>query len=460
MPINSTHPLYDAAITPWQRCRDVYQGEDAVKAAGKKYLPQPGGLNGEEYDAYKQRALFYEALGRTIDGFVGAVSRKDPTINVPAQLEPIVEDVTADGLSVAEFSKRLCCEAILQGRLGVLADYDEKKDRPYLTLYTAEAITNWFDNNIILNETVYEPDEEDPFKLNAIEQYRQLWLDEGKYAVTIWRKKKTGDGLKIEWIPIQTVWPTRRGAPIDKIPFFWLTPLGKTSRIEKPPLLGLVNVCLSHYRSSADLEHGRHFTGLPTLYITGVGDPDMKVNVGSTAAILLTNPESKVGYVEFAGQGLVSLENALESKEAMMAVLGASVFQKEGKGVEAAETARIRTSGETNLLSGITTSVEETIKAALEFIAEWMGVSGAIEVTLNRDYIESKLDGPTLVGLVQAYQSGALSLEQFLYNLQQGELLAPDTDIQEEVAVVEAAKKKAAEDAVKLAQATKPAPQA
>jgi hypothetical protein len=456
MPIDSRHPLYDKNLPAWQRCRATFNGEDDVKAAGQDYLPKPGGLSDKEYEHYTQRALFYEALGRTISGFVGAIARKDPTVVIPPKFEVVTDDVTADGLNLSELSKRLCSEAILQGRLGILVDYDAEADRAYLTTYTVETITNWQDDRIILAETVYEPDPEDKFKLVAIDQYRQLWLDDGKYTVTVGRKVKTEGMVIPEWIPYETSVPSRRGKPIDKIPFFWLTPLGKTSRIEKPPLLGLVNVCLSHYRNSADLEWGRHFTGLPTLYITGIGDPDTVVNVGSTSAILLQNPDSKAGYVEFTGQGLSSLENALDGKEKMMAVLGASVFSQEKNGVEAEGTARIRKSGETNLLMGVVCSVEETLEAALTFAAEWMGISGKIEVTLNREFIDTKLDGPELTALVQAYQAGALSLPQFLYNLQQGEMLAPDTDIEEEAVIVEAAKAKADADAAKLALASKP----
>lgn len=453
MPINSKHPLYENNIETWKRCRDAMAGGNAVKAAAETYLPRPAGFKKDEYDGYLFRALFYEAVGRTIEGFVGAVARKDAVVKVPAKLEPVVADITSDGFTLQEFNKQLCSEAMLQGRLGILVDFDEKLQRAYATLYTVESITNWADGLVVLFETVYEPDPDDRFKLKAVEQYRELSLVEGVYTVTVWRKPQIiVDG--IEWIVHETKTPTQRGKALDAIPFFWLTPLGKTSRIEKPPLLGLVDVCMSHYLNSADLEHGRHFTGLPTLYITGCTS-DEPIHVGSTAAILLPEANAKVGYAEFNGQGLASLETALATKEAMMAVLGAAVFHRDGKGVEAAETARIRTSGETNLLAGIVTAVEEAILAVLQCAAAWMSVTDAIEVTLNRDFVDTKLDGPTLTGLVAAYQSGGLSLQQFLYNLQQGELLAPDTDIEQEAASLEATNAKKAEDAAKLAAQTK-----
>jgi hypothetical protein len=40
MAANSTHPDYDTSAVDWSRARDVMAGEDAVKAAGEKYLPR------------------------------------------------------------------------------------------------------------------------------------------------------------------------------------------------------------------------------------------------------------------------------------------------------------------------------------------------------------------------------------------------------------------------------------
>ena len=40
MAVGGTHPDYDASAAEWARARDVLAGEDAVKAAGVKYLPR------------------------------------------------------------------------------------------------------------------------------------------------------------------------------------------------------------------------------------------------------------------------------------------------------------------------------------------------------------------------------------------------------------------------------------
>ena len=58
-------------------------GEDAVKAAGEKYLPRLDGQSDEDYEAYKGRACFSNATRRAADAFVGLVFRKAPFVKLP-----------------------------------------------------------------------------------------------------------------------------------------------------------------------------------------------------------------------------------------------------------------------------------------------------------------------------------------------------------------------------------------
>jgi hypothetical protein len=422
----------------WKRCRDAYEGEDAVKAAGETYLPKVDPTqDAAGYAAYKNRAPYYESVSRTVDGFVGAISRKDDQVQLPGKVAALLADLTADGVGLSEFKKKLCGETILLGRGGVLVEYDATKQRPYLTFYAAESILNWSDNWIVLLEEFFEPAADDEYSLTSVAQIRELVLEGGSYVVRLWRReagKASGDFGVVE-----TIVPVTFGQPMNRLPWFWLSPVGQSAAISKPPLLGLVNVSIHHYRMAADLAHGRHFTALPTLYITGAADDD-KVVVGAGAVIKLSDVNSKVGYAEFTGAGLGSLEKGIEDAEQQMAVLGAAVFAGGKKGVEAAETARIRTSSENSLLMGVVSSVEESLKGALQYAADWVRESGDIMLHLNRDFIDEKIDPQTLVGMVQAYQAGAMSIETFLFNLDQANMLPPDTDLGTEAAKLSAAK--------------------
>ena len=52
MPVNSTHPDYDANLDAWQRIRDVLLGDTAMKRRGQKYVPRLDSQTDEEFQAY------------------------------------------------------------------------------------------------------------------------------------------------------------------------------------------------------------------------------------------------------------------------------------------------------------------------------------------------------------------------------------------------------------------------
>ena len=97
MPANSTHADYDAALPAWIRARDLLAGEDAVKAAGAKYLPRLDGQTDEDYLAYQSRACFSNATRWAADAFVGLVFRKSPFVKIPESQDGI-------GKAMARFS--------------------------------------------------------------------------------------------------------------------------------------------------------------------------------------------------------------------------------------------------------------------------------------------------------------------------------------------------------------------
>ncbi len=57
MAVNTTHPDYDAALPAWLRARDVFAGEDAVKAAGERYLPRLDAQSEEQQAAINDKTL-------------------------------------------------------------------------------------------------------------------------------------------------------------------------------------------------------------------------------------------------------------------------------------------------------------------------------------------------------------------------------------------------------------------
>ena len=423
MGIESKHPLYIETENKWTRVRDSFLGSDKVKEKGEVYLPKLSSQDKKSYESYVMRAMYVNAIKNTVQGLVGAVMRIEPVINAPDRILELAQDITGTGVSLKDFISNMLSEQLLMGRQGILIDRTE--DRAYLSGYTTEQMTNWMDDVIVLKETYVAHALNDTYDMTYEVQYRELMIDEdGKYVVRIWRDSQG-------WSLWNEIYPTKVGQALNEIPFVALSGNELNLNPTQPPLMSLVDTNLSMYRTSADLEHGRHFTALPTPYVTGI-DGDSELKIGSGSAWILPDSSSRAGYLEFTGQGLQALEKAVEEKRSIMASLGASLLQTEKTGVESAEAVRLRQNSESSVLVGAVLSVQEGIAKALSLMAEWEGVSGDIEVELNTDFSDTKISAQDLTALMGAWQSGGISHETFLHNMKKGEVIANDISVEDE----------------------------
>ena len=426
MPVDTTHPLYNEYIERWTRCRDCVEGSDAIKRKGEIYLPKLSAQSYDDYNAYKKRANFVGVTARALSGLVGMVIRRSPTLRYPEKLSPLfTSSVTHDTFS--EVFQFFVTEILLQGRAGALVDIDEETNLAYVIPYSTESIINWRItggklDRLILSESVYEEDEKDEYEMIAINQIREYRVIDGRCLWAIYRKASTG---KYE---VRTSGEMKvRGRAIDYVPFVAANVLGLSIIPTKPPMMDIVDVNLSHYRTSADLENGRHFVALPTPVVTGVSN-DTPLRIGSETAWVLPAKEAKAFYLEFLGGGLSSLENAMKEKVAQMAQFSARLVDLAGKGSEAAETVKLRYSSESANLSTTARVVEQALVSLFAMAAELSDVDpSTILVELNKEFLETKLSFQELRELVKAYVDGGIDKETLLYNLERGEMLPPES---------------------------------
>src|SRR5512137_1344943 len=136
MPVNSTHPDYDAALPAWLRARDVLAGEDAVKAGGEKYLPRLDSQSEDEFAAYVKRASFFNATARTCEAYLGLVFRRPPFLKLPDKAVGIgrafaefVNDADMLGTSLTGYAKIVVSDVVGVGRAGTLVDWEDTAEQ-------------------------------------------------------------------------------------------------------------------------------------------------------------------------------------------------------------------------------------------------------------------------------------------------------------------------------------------
>jgi hypothetical protein len=469
--LNTPRKEVQKMASKWRRCRDVVAGEDAVKARGEEYLPRLTAQQQEEYDAYKMRAMFYGGTGRTKKALVGLVLWKDPTVEFPDAYETQLDDITMDGTPLAGFIAHTIGEVLEVGRFGFLIDAapdPQAQVRPYWVRYRAEDIINWSTVRrngdqvltlVVLRECV-ETVDPNTGVVAEVEQWRVLRLEDPLSLTPTYTSQvytKTEQGSVEVLMPGEKVTPMRRGQPLSFIPFSFVGPDGIGPDVCDPPLADMASVNLSHYRSSADLEHGRHFCGLPTLWVCGLPSDAKEIRVGATAALVLEGPNAGCGYAEFTGQGLGALENALKDKKEDMAVLGARLVDGNAGTNETAESVRARQMTAFATLMSIASSVSRAITNGLRWHAFWLGVdkpeaaTPPIACDLNTDYFLPTLDANTLRTLLLSVQAGVMSFETFYWNLARGSMARPNVDAKSEMDTITSEEAfRAANDAVLL----------
>jgi hypothetical protein len=449
MAVNVTRPDYNYQLPIWNKCRHVIEGQERMHVEGELYLPRLSGQSDDDYNAYVERALFYNATSRTVDAMTGLLFRKPPVMTVPKGMEPWLENIDMNGNSLMSFVEDLADEILEVGRFGLLVEHPEvnvidnsieitqaeaeqQNLRPFFAKYAAECIINWkvtTVNNrktlsmVVLKE-IYE-EAIDEFEVSDDYQYRVLDIEptSGNYRQRIFRATDEDEKNLVQIEPDK--FPMKNGAPMKYIPFFIVGPKGLCYDIEKPPILDLVNVNVSHYKTTADLEHGAHFTGLPTAVVIGhsMGEGDDPLKIGSAAAWVFSEPDADAKYLEFTGAGLEALEKRIDKKENQMATLGARMLASEKAAAETAETHTIKRQGENSALASIAHSIDAIIVKALTIMSEWSGIPGEISYKINKDFIPTKMGAQELLALFQVYQGGGMAFSDFIENLQKGEII-------------------------------------
>lgn len=417
--------------------RDALAGE----VAKEKYVPKLSDQEAEEYKAYVGRAEFYNATARTQVALTGLLFAKPPKVELPEALKTIGENISLDDDSLEALAKNIADECLSVGRCGVLVDLPsvEKSDyskleaerlnlRAYATLYKAENIINWRTTKIngsnvtslvVLAETYAEPTN-DEFVEKIKTRYRVLDLHDGYYRQRVFSETKAGN-----FEVVSEIYPSANGQKLEYLPFTFFNVNDLKTSVEKPPLLDLAKVNISHFRSEVDLEHGTHFTALPTPYVTGYqGESSEKLKIGSTAVWVINDPSAKVGFLEFSGAGLSTLENRIAVKEKRMSILGARLLLDEKKTAEATETLQMRKSGENAVLTNVASTISEGIVSFLKDIAFFENIAGEnLIYEINTDYNLTMIEPQLLAQIIAGIQSGDIPNEVLYDALLKGELM-------------------------------------
>ncbi|QJD54504.1 portal protein [Sphingomonas phage Kharn] len=436
MPVSSVRKELREKLKQYELIDDCLAGEQQVKYRQTKYLPMPNASdttpeNMARYQAYLTRAVFFNVAQRTQFGLRGQVFLRDPLVELPSLLEPMLADATGSGVTLQQLAQESVDKVLGFGRAGLYVDYPnmttpdgqsrgvsraevESGDvKPMLKLVHPKDGINWRTirrgaktilSLVVFKETYDE--EDDGFETKTGEQWRVLRLVNNEYVIEIYRDKM-GTAPVERYIPKDA-----SGAPFDEIPFVFIGSINNDPTIDPPPMYDLCAINMAHYRNSADYEDSVYQVGQPTFWFSGLTqkwlDDTMggQIRLGAAGGIPLP-VDGNAGILQAEPNTLA--KEAMDQKEAQMLALGAKL-------VEASQVQRTATEAdidnvsETSVLSTVAKNVGAAFQHILGFAARFVGQdASAIAYELNTEFDLVNLSPEERKALIAEYQSGVLT---------------------------------------------------
>lgn len=485
MAVESTHPIYDDFSDAWRLVRDCIKGSRAIKAAGTTYLPSLYKQSADEYAAYNARAVFFNAVKRTIRALVGFIFRQNPQQIFPAGygaiLNPFFHDATLTGVSWYDYQKETVNATGSVGRRGTLVDWKPRpEDRAFIIPYETEDIIDWRYGRINgttmlvhlrLKETSREwlelpgdiTKRPPTFSTNEFIQYRvyDVLLDEAERAyvqVTVYRKRTQRTGgtprdpkLSTDDYIVDQQIPMRRGRPLSRIPFVPHGPEKNTIEPTEVPMEDIATINVSHFVNSADLENALHVAGQPTPIACGFTlEKGQELYIGSKTAWVTSEPTAKAEYLSYDSNDASALTGEMERKEKRMAALGARILERQGGGggQEAFETVQLRHGADHSALMSLAIANTQSLSDVLQWVVWWHDPSvlepealdELVKTELNTKFVEMLMDSAMLREIVAAHIAGRLTDEALLRNLQEGGLVGSEVTLPEFIKALQSSK--------------------
>ncbi len=420
IPVDSTHPEYDKVVKRWELVRSVVNND------AKKWIRTVDMNDVQRSAQYKEDAILTNFTRLTKIGLIGLVFRRPASVQLPIELEYLIDDATGYDFGLEQLSQQVIGEVLVAGRYGLLVDYppdENKQSYARIKPYAAETIINWkykevgseYKLGLLVLKECIDDVAEDGFQWVERIQYRVLILgNDNIYHQMVYNDK--GD-------IIETITPLDyHGNPLDEIPFAFVGSENNDACIDSIPLYDLAVVNLGHYRNSADYEESIFVTGQPFVVIN-LGD-------ANEAEFKQANPNgisfgSRAGLIVGAGGNAQLLQAnanqlaaaAMTEKKADAAAIGARLIAPPG-GRETAEAARIRFGSQNSALFTVTKNVSLAFEDCLYWISLFMmDVPGINEFELNDQFYEEDADPNLIAQEMMLFDRGLMSSEEIRLNL-------------------------------------------
>lgn len=438
-----TSPAVAKMVESAEVGRALMGGTKAMRTAGKKYLPQFEKESDKSYSARLASSWLFNGYRKAVRDMTGRV------FDVPLKLGPDMDGVFAEwatninlqGQDLSEFGREVFRDGMSGAGISyVMVDAPRREGnvskteakaqnlRPYMTHIKVENVLGWrtyVKDNVTklaqfrVFEAVSEPDPEDEFSDISVEQVRVLDVVESGFVQVRILRNDGKDGKEYEADRYLT-----GATEIMVAPFY----ANRTGFFTGEPVLDdLADVNVAHWQSQSDQRHILHVARVPILFGKALDAVDGKeggsITVGSSEAVMASDPDADLKWVEHTGAAIGAGRQDLKDLEFQMEAFGLQLLVQQAN--QSATGAALDASKETSQLSMMADALQDCLEQCLQWMADMSGEAlpetGA-SIVINKDYGASMITPQLYTVLLAAVNTGNLSRETFLMIIRDGKV--------------------------------------
>jgi len=434
--VDYTSDLYDIMLEKWQLPVTLMGGEDAMKDAGRTYLPQEPMETDPQYKNRLSRSTLKNYFAWAVENHTGRVF-KTPIVLSDDTNELIKEynkNLDLCGNDLDSFYRDVFRDMLIKGISFVYVDFprtmeemslaDEYNNslRPYCVHIKAEQLINavpgLVNNRIVLTrahilETIEEPKGE--WGRISYEQIRVLypgyWQVYRKDTKHNWYLFDEGE-TSLNYIPLFPIYG-------KKIGFF----------AGVSPLENLANLNRAHWQSLSDQMNITHVARVPILFGTGFDD-ESSISVGAKSAIF--GPDgSELGFVEHTGKAIEAGMAEIKDLEERMMLESLELLNESS--TETATSRSLDISDINCSLQTLAVKLQKLIGKVNDTMSDWDGIDRSGTVVVSTDFGLQLRDGSESNILLKMRQNKSISLPTFHKEMKRRRILSPDFNSEEDI---------------------------
>lgn len=460
---SQTSTAYQIMAPKWAMINTLLGGTQAMRDAGRLYLPQHAEESNQNYMERLSRATLFNMFELTLDSLVGKVFVDQVKLNadVKPPIVKIMDDVDLQGTNLTTFAREWFRKSMSHGFGHVLIDMptltsDEKQvrtleddqienRRPYWKLVAPEDLFFAYAEVVNGVETLMhvriKERHTDLVGFMEVVRHRIRVLQIGTWEV--WElQPETKANDKEVWLKID-----EGTMDCPEIPIITFYSTREAFMQAKPPLEDLAHLNIAHWQSVADQRSILTVARFPMLAGSGIQagqGTQEQMAIGPRQLLSSRDPQGRFYYVEHSGRAIGSGRQDIQDLEASMASYGAEFLRRKIGGRTATERA-LDGSEAISPLKDIALRFQNAINRALGLTADWLKIDdkNATESTeggtvmLNTEFTEEDVSAANLSTLDKGRERGDISRQTWLKEMKRQEVLAPDLDVKAEMAQIE-----------------------